>query len=62
MERIKKSFRFRAGQEEKEIIAIVASAERRNAILEAINKNHGLRSDAHGMICSVPLDKVARIG
>ena len=49
-------------QEEKEIIAIVASAERRNAILEAINKNHGLRSDAHGMICSVPLDKVARIG
>lgn len=49
-------------QGEKEIIAIVAADEKRDTILQAINKEHGLRSEAHGMICSVPLDQVVRLG
>lgn len=49
-------------QAEKEILAIVASAEERDVILQAINQAHGLRSDAHGMICAAPLDQVIRLG
>lgn len=46
--------------EEKEIIAIIASAETRNAIMETINRKHGLKSEAGAMICSVGLEETAR--
>ena len=43
-------------QSEKEIIAIVAAGELRNAIMEMINKKHGLKTEAAAMVCSVGLE------
>ncbi len=49
-------------QAEKEIIAIVASAETRNAIMETVNRKHGLKTEAGAMICSVGIDQTVRLG
>ncbi len=49
-------------QTEKEIIAIVAGAERRKQIMESINKKHGMNTAAGAMICSVPIDQMQRLG
>ncbi len=43
-------------QAEKEIIAIVAAGDLRNAIMEMINKKHGLKTEAAAMVCSVGLE------
>ena len=43
-------------QSEKEIIAIVAAGDLRNAIMEMINKKHGLKTEAAAMVCSVGLE------
>lgn len=48
-------------QSEKEIIAIVTSAERRNAIMEMIHKKHGLKTDAGAVVCSVGIDHTVRL-
>ncbi|MDL2302413.1 hypothetical protein LJC58_08665 [Lachnospiraceae bacterium OttesenSCG-928-D06] len=48
-------------QAEKEIIIIIAHGDNRNAIMETINKKHGLSSDASAMICSLPIDHVVKI-
>lgn len=48
-------------QSEKEILAIVAANSDRKAIMEAINRDHGLTSKAQAAIFSVPVDAVARI-
>ena len=48
-------------QGEKEIIAIVASKENRNAIMETINLKHGLKTDAGAIICSVALEHLVRL-
>ncbi|MGI6095127.1 MAG: hypothetical protein ACOYBL_06810 [Lachnospiraceae bacterium] len=48
-------------QDEKEIIAIVASSENRNAIMEMINMKHGLKTDAGAIICSVALEHLIRL-
>ncbi len=48
-------------QAEKEIIAIVASAETRNAIMETVNRKHGLKTEAGAMICSVGIDQMVRL-
>lgn len=47
-------------QAEKEIIFIVAPAETRNAIMETVNKKHGLKTEAGAVIFSVALDHVVR--
>ncbi len=47
-------------QAEKEIIAIVASAENRNTIMETINRKHGLDTEAGAMICSLAIDQMLR--
>lgn len=49
-------------QEEKEIIAMVVPAGSRNMIMESINKEHGLQTEAGAMICSVGLEQVVRLG
>lgn len=49
-------------QAEKEIIAIVASSETRNAIMETVNIKHGLKTRAGAMICSVEIDQMVRLG
>lgn len=48
-------------QDEKEIIAILAPDTIRNQIMEEINKEFGLRSEAKGVVCSVPVDKAFKI-
>ncbi len=47
-------------QAEKEIIAIVASTENRNTIMETINRKHGLNTEAGAMICSLGIDHMLR--
>lgn len=49
-------------QAEKEIVAIVVPNEKRNAIMEAVNAAHGLRSDAQSMVCSLGIDQIVRLG
>lgn len=48
-------------QSEKEIIAIVTSKEQRNAIMEVINKKHGLKTEAGAVICSLGIDKMVKL-
>lgn len=48
-------------QAEKEVLAIVASNKERNAIMEAIDKHHGLRTSAQAMVVSLPIDHTARL-
>lgn len=48
-------------QEEKEILLIVASGQTRNAIMETVNKKHGLKTPAGAVILSLPLDHVVRL-
>lgn len=49
-------------QAEKEILAIVVPNENRNAIMDAVNAAHGLRSQAQAMICSLGIDHIVRLG
>ncbi len=46
-------------QEEQEIVVIFASKENKKAIMEAINKEWGLKSPAHGVILSLPIDEIS---
>lgn len=48
-------------QEEKEILLVVASGDTRNAIMETVNKKHGLKTPAGTVILSLPLDHVVRL-
>lgn len=50
------------GQAEKEIIAMVTPTSLRNAIMETINKKHGLKSDAGAIILSLGIDEIAKLG
>lgn len=45
-------------QEEKEIILILANAENKLAIMQAISDACGIRSDAKGIVVSLPIDAV----
>ena len=48
-------------QSEKELLAIVATAQTRNLIMESINQEHGLDSEAGAILCSLGLDNVVRL-
>lgn len=48
-------------QEEKEIIAILAADSVRNQIMEEVNREFGLRSEAEGVVCAVPVDRAMKI-
>ncbi len=48
-------------QTEKEIIAIVAGTEKRNAIMEMVNKKHGLKTEAGAIVCSLGIDRMAHL-
>lgn len=49
-------------QDEKEVLAIVSSQEKRDAIMNAINESHGFRTEQQAVLCSVPLDHLVRLG
>ena len=48
-------------QAEKEIIMILAGNPNRNLIMESINKEHGVNSEAGAMICSMAVEEVVRL-
>ncbi len=48
-------------QAEKEIVLIVAAQDKRNAIMEMVNKKHGLKTEAGAMVYSVPIDSMVRV-
>ena len=45
-------------QQEREIVAIIADTENTVAIMQAISEHCGLRSEAHGIVLSLPVDRV----
>ena len=47
--------------EEKEIVMILADAESRLAIMQAISENCGMHSEAKGLVMSMPIDSVTGI-
>lgn len=49
-------------QAEKEIIAMVTPTSSRNAIMETINKKHGLKSEAGAIVLSLGIDEIAKLG
>lgn len=49
-------------QQEKEVIAIVSSAAKRKDIMEAINRNHGMKTEARGTVCSLAIEDIVRLG
>ena len=48
-------------QEEKEIVAILAPDSIRDQLMEDVNRECGFRSEAQGVLCSVPVDKAFKI-
>lgn len=48
-------------QEEKEIVTILAPDTVRDQIMEAVNKECGLRTEANGILCALPVDKAFKI-
>lgn len=46
---------------ERDIVAIVVPNEKRNAIMEAVNAEHGLRSEDQAMTCSLPIEQMVRL-
>lgn len=48
-------------QAEKEIIVILTTNQTRNLIMETINKEHGINSEAGAMICSMAVEQVVRL-
>ena len=47
---------------EREIVAIVVPTDLRAPIMEAINTEHGLRSEAQAALCSLPIEQIVRLG
>lgn len=45
-------------QDEQEIIAIVVPKEKRNDVMAAISKDHGITTPAHGITLSLPVDAI----
>ena len=58
---IMEAFSNQVLSEEKEIVTILAPDSVRNKILEAVNNEFGLKSEAQGVVLSVPVDNVYKI-
>jgi len=48
-------------QSEKEIVAILAADTIKDSIMNAVNAEFGLKSEAQGMVLSLPVDKAFKI-
>ena len=46
---------------ERDIVAIVVPNDKREAIMEAVNAAHGLRTPEQAMICSAPIEQLVRL-
>jgi len=49
-------------QEEKELIFIVVPTELRNGIMDAVTKQHGLRTEAGAMVSAVGVEQLVHLG
>ena len=49
-------------QAEKELIFIVVATEIRNKVMEAINREHGLESEAGAMVSAIGIEQLAHLG
>ena len=49
-------------QDEKEIILILCTREKKVPIMKAVSEAHGLNSEAHGIVFSLPVDDVLGLG
>ena len=49
-------------QEEKEIILIISTIEARLGIMKAITEECGMRSEAQGIVASLPIDTAIGLG
>ena len=49
-------------QEEKDVVLILAPAERKTAMMQAIAKRCGIASEAKGIVFSMPIDSVEGLG
>ncbi|MBR2876705.1 MAG: hypothetical protein IKC01_06175 [Clostridia bacterium] len=48
-------------EEERECIVILAPSDVSTRILEDVNEKYGLRSEARGILCAVPVEKAYKI-
>lgn len=48
-------------QDEREVLAIACLRESRNAIMDAINENHGPDTPMQAFVCSLPIDRMIRL-
>jgi hypothetical protein len=48
-------------QDEKEIIIILTAREKKEPIMEAVSKSHGLSSKAEGIVFSLPAGNIMGI-
>lgn len=48
-------------EEEREIILIMAPAKKTSQIMDDVNKKFGIRTDANGILCAVPIEKAYKI-
>ena len=48
-------------QEERELILILIEREKKVSIMQAISEKHGLNSDAHGIVLSLPVEDVSSL-
>ena len=48
-------------QEERELLLILTEREKKVSIMQAISEKHGLNSEAHGLILSLPVDDVSSL-
>ena len=50
-----------AGDEEKEIVLIISEAEKKLGIMQSISENCGMKTDAKGIVISLPIETVMGI-
>lgn len=48
-------------EEEREIILIMAPVKKTNQIMDDVNKKFGMRTDANGILCALPIEKAYKI-
>ncbi|MBO5729652.1 MAG: hypothetical protein J6R67_00445 [Treponema sp.] len=46
---------------EREIIMILAASNIATKIMDAVNKAHGVRSDANGIVCALPVERAFKV-
>ena len=47
--------------EEREIIMILAASNIATQIMDAVNKEHGIRSEANGIIFALPVERAFKV-